>query len=385
MLTFYRDALTGLLILLVLSATILYAGANRARLHVPLLPGENTSLAWSSDVMPRSEKSETTLTVRDEGEVIEYDFSLDSEESFPYTHYAFDFSEHEHSYVDLTDYSHISFTVECSPHNVLLLVLFSFDEQITDLLKPETRRVSSSAFSCEQEWTTVTKAFSDLGTPHWWLQRHGLAFSDEDYQLNKTMGLAFVNSLQSATGTPSRVRISDVSLIGRAPTYLYVAVAVVAVLWLGFLVWLMRRYVTVMKAQLQRKVQSDQPLMAYKQLSIEPHKDKEKSALLRYMATEYATPDLCLERVSTQLGINRTKINTILKEELGLTFTAYLKKLRLTESARLLSENSDASISQVAHEVGYNNVSYFNTLFKAEYGCTPKAFQSLYLPKGDIE
>lgn len=121
--------------------------------------------------------------------------------------------------------------------------------------------------------------------------------------------------------------------------------------------------------------------MAYKELSIEPQKDKEKSALLRLMATEYANPELSLESAAATLGINRTKINQILKDELGLTFTAYMKKLRLTEAARLLSENSEASISQIAYHVGYNNVSYFNKLFKAEYRCTPKTFQNLYRKK----
>ena len=99
------------------------------------------------------------------------------------------------------------------------------------------------------------------------------------------------------------------------------------------------------------------------------------------MATEYANPDISLESVTLSLGINRTKINEILKEELALTFTAYLNKLRLTEAARLLSENEDANVSEIAYLVGYNNVSYFNKLFKNEYGCTPKTFKTLYQSK----
>jgi AraC-like DNA-binding protein len=51
--------------------------------------------------------------------------------------------------------------------------------------------------------------------------------------------------------------------------------------------------------------------------------------------------------------------------------------LRLTEAARLLSENSGAAILEIAYSVGYSNVSYFNKLFKEEYGCTPKVFRSL--------
>ena len=90
--------------------------------------------------------------------------------------------------------------------------------------------------------------------------------------------------------------------------------------------------------------------MAYKKLSIEPQKVKEKGSLLHYMATEYANPELSLEMAAAHLGINRSKINDILKEELSLTFSTYLNKLRLTEAARLLSENEEAN----------KNNAYFN-------------------------
>src|SRR5690606_30776829 len=137
------------------------------------------------------------------------------------------------------------------------------------------------------------------------------------------------------------------------------AVLISLLIWALFLIGLFRRYVFVLTVDIREKVRLDQPLLAYKKLSIEPQKDKEKSALLRLMATEYENPDISLESVTLSLGINRTKINEILKEELGLTFTAYLNKLRLTEAARLLSENEDANVSEIAYLVGYNNVSYF--------------------------
>jgi AraC-like DNA-binding protein len=57
-----------------------------------------------------------------------------------------------------------------------------------------------------------------------------------------------------------------------------------------------------------------------------------------------------------------------------------LNKLRLTESARLLAEQDSATIQEIAFSVGYGNVSYFNRLFKEEYGSTPKAFRSACKP-----
>jgi AraC-like DNA-binding protein len=60
-----------------------------------------------------------------------------------------------------------------------------------------------------------------------------------------------------------------------------------------------------------------------------------------------------------------------------MTFTGYVNKLRLTEAARLLTEQSTATVAEIAYSVGYANVSYFNRLFKEEYNCTPKSFRAL--------
>jgi AraC-like DNA-binding protein len=117
--------------------------------------------------------------------------------------------------------------------------------------------------------------------------------------------------------------------------------------------------------------------VAYQHLSLEPHRDKEKSAVLNLLATRYAEPDLDLDTVVSETGVNRNKVNDILKAELGYTFSSYLNKLRLTEASRLLLENANASIAEVAYSVGYKNVSYFNKLFKEEYKCTPKAFKDV--------
>jgi AraC-like DNA-binding protein len=75
--------------------------------------------------------------------------------------------------------------------------------------------------------------------------------------------------------------------------------------------------------------------------------------------------------------VNREKINEILKMELGMTFTSYLNKLRLTEAARLLNDKAGETVSEIAYSVGYGHIPYFNKLFKEEYGCTPKAFRNL--------
>ena len=385
MLTFYRNVLGAFITTLILTALIVYAGIIKSNLNASLFPGRDPELLWSAATEPPAPVGKTQLSVRNDVGTLEYDFFLDSEQPFPYAHYTLAFIDAVQPYrlVDLTKYSSVSFKVLCDPKNVLLLVLFSFDDKVTDINNASTRRVSSTAFSCDSHWSTVTIRFDELDTPYWWLGRYGFEHSDTGYQLNKTMGFAWVNSLQSPINTPSHVKLTDVKLLGTDPRYIYAAVGVSLGVWVIFFVWIFRRYIIVLTAGIREKVKQDQPLMAYKKLSIEPQKDKEKSAVLRFMATEYANPELSLEMAATALGANRTKINDILKEELGLTFSAYLNKLRLTEAARLLSENEEANVSEIAYSVGYNNVSYFNKLFKTEYGCVPKTFKVLY-PQKDL-
>lgn len=379
MLTFYRNAALTLVALALLTALLVYGGVVKARLSVSLFPARDNNFLWAPAIEPGNTPYDTRLTVKSEVGTIDYEFFLDPEEEFPYTHYSLYFIKPEQPYrlVDLTAYSGVSFKILCDPKNVLLLVLFSFDEKVTDLRNQNTRRVSSTAFSCDTQWATITIGFDELDTPHWWLTRNNFPLSDRGYQLNKTMALAFVNSLQSPVNTPSHVRVTDIKLVGNEPGYIYAAVAMSTCLWVLFFIRLFRQYLVMLTEKLKKKVILDQPLIAYKKLSIEPQKDKEKSLLLRFMATEYANPELSLETATAALGINRTKINDILKEELGLTFTAYLNKLRLTEAARLLAENEEANVSEIAYSVGYNNVSYFNKLFKIEYDCTPKTFKTL--------
>jgi AraC-like DNA-binding protein len=380
MLKFYRDAIILFVMLMLFSALIILAGYLKSQIIVSLFPARDDALFWRSSTEPKEKKGKTELALKNEVGTVEYEFFLDPEKPFPYAHYSQYFTDAAHSFqqIDLTRFSTISFQVNCDPKNVLLFVLFSFDDKVTDLKNLITRRVSSTAFSCNQTWNKVTLELDDLETPQWWLSRFGYEYSEKAYRLDKVMGFAWANSLQSSSNIASNVKLTDIKLIGSDQRYIYGACIVCLALWILFFIWQLRRYVAALTIEIKSRVLEDQPLIAYKKLSLSPQKDKEKIALLRYMATQYTDPDLSLEAAAASLGINRNKINDILKEELGLTFSTYLNKLRLSEAARLLSENIDVNVSEIAYSVGYNNVSYFNKVFKQEYGCAPKTFKSLY-------
>jgi AraC-like DNA-binding protein len=198
--------------------------------------------------------------------------------------------------------------------------------------------------------------------------------SNQDYWLDKVLAISFVASWQGPTNLPAKVKIGELTLHGRDWRYAWIVGGLAAAIWIGFITWLFRQYTRSLIVEVENKLKKDRPLLAYKKLSIEPHRDREKSQVLHFMATQYRNPDMSLEFAVDALGINRTKINELLKDELGMTFGTYLNKLRLAEAARLLSQQDSPNVADVARQVGYINASYFNKLFKSEYGCTPGTF-----------
>ena len=61
----------------------------------------------------------------------------------------------------------------------------------------------------------------------------------------------------------------------------------------------------------------------------------------------------------------------------GETPLAYLHRLRI-DAARHLLETRPRSIADVSHAVGYEDLSFFRTLFKRHTGAPPRAYRSRF-------
>jgi AraC-like DNA-binding protein len=378
---FYRKTLSLCCVLLVLTLMAALLCINRAFLDTQLLPAPQSDLPWQALAnTDRDQGGSSTLEVRETTYSLEYVFKVGSGAPYPYASLAllFNPAEAPDALVDLSRHKELTFSVQCTPRNVLSLTLYTRDGKIDEMADPLAYRLPTTFFSCDENWREVVIDLRHLEVPDWWLRYHNLPLSDREYRLEEVSRIAFGNSAQSPTDTLSQVKIAEMRIRGENWLYLVLFGAAALLVWIVFGFWVFKQHTRMLIAELQQKVRQDRPLVAYQQLSIEPHKDKEKQNLLRYLATGYSNPDLNLEMVISATGINRAKINSILKEEIGLTFSAYLNKLRLTEAARLLSEQTEIGISEIAYSVGYNNVTYFNKLFKSEYGCSPKTFRTLY-------
>ncbi len=381
MLDFYYKATIRLLGLLLVSAVAAFVCVRHTYLDVPLLPPDAAKFPW--DASPHTDNHQgglSTVKINDARFNLDFELNLSEKAQYPFASISLLFKDDDGQpkMVDLSAYSRLSFLVKCSPANVLSFIATTVDEKATTPENYLSFRTPMTYFSCDEDWSRIELDLHHLETPQWWLDMFHLKLSMTEYKLEQVSKIQFGSSHQSPMRTPFRVQLLELSLQGREWQYLYYLATFLLVVWGAYGYWFFRQLTKALICDLRNKIQRDRPLVAYQQLSMETHRDKAQEDILRYLSTEYTNPELNLEGMVAALGMNRNKINDVLKEELGYTFTSYLNKLRLTEAARLLAEKGNASVSEIAYSVGYKNVSYFNKLFKEEYSCTPRSFKNLY-------
>lgn len=346
-----------------------------SRLNQPLLPASASAFPWaavsSSDAI---EGGRSQAWLNDASTRLDFSFRITDDFAYPYGSAGITFPA---PYADWSRVKRLHLLVTCTPANELLLNLLSFDEQISSADDYNSFRPSTGSFHCNDTPTPLTFELDHLVTPEWWLLEVGRPVSDTGYDRSRIRGFTISNSRQSPIRVDSNVQVMEATLDGRDWRLAIVAGVMAACSCACVFLMLLRRQ--------RRPVALEPPLQepAGEQVALaDSHqpvaatfkKDRDKRALLEFLATHYTDSEMSLELITSTLGINRIKVNDILREHCGLTFSSYLNQLRLSEAARLLCEE-EGRVAEIGFQVGYNNPSYFNQLFKKTYGCTPKVFR----------
>lgn len=370
----YSKALVRLVLLLGISTLTGYVCVSRSHHRVPLFG--QADFSWQLRTHKGNDAT-TSLDARVDAARLIMEFVLSGSSSRPYVASGLLFrdSNGKPALLDWSRFDKISVEARCLPAGTIRISLATFDDKRSRVDDLMTYRSPSAYINCDQDGAHAELDLAHLTVPQWWVDLNKLNPSDLGYSLAKVAQIEVGTSTASGVGVPSRIEIANIELHERKYGYLYFLAAFLTVAWAGFGFWFIRQYAVVLANDLHARMQKDVPLVAYQQLALETHREKGKSAILRLLATRYADPGLDLETVVAETGVNRNKVNDILKAETGYTFIGYVNKLRLTEAARLLVENTGASIAEIAYSVGYRNSSYFIKLFKQEYQCTPKAFR----------
>ena len=88
---------------------------------------------------------------------------------------------------------------------------------------------------------------------------------------------------------------------------------------------------------------------------------------------------LKLEDVASYFHLNKCYFCSVLKKELGKTFSQIVNEVRVEKSKELLREGNLSTLS-IALSVGFNNQNYFNMTFKKLTGMTPLQYRKIAHP-----
>lgn len=90
---------------------------------------------------------------------------------------------------------------------------------------------------------------------------------------------------------------------------------------------------------------------------------------------EHLDQGLSLQQVAKHVHMNPNYFSEMFKRETGQNYIEYVTRARMRRAMSLLTE-TPAKISEVANSVGYEDLKYFNRLFKKFTGVTPSEYRS---------
>ena len=94
-----------------------------------------------------------------------------------------------------------------------------------------------------------------------------------------------------------------------------------------------------------------------------------------YIEEHYKESDLSADSLCRCLNVSAAYFSTIFKREVGMSFVAYLTKIRLEHALELLRTTEDKTYI-IASRVGYMEPNYFSYVFKKQYGISPSKYRA---------
>ena len=99
--------------------------------------------------------------------------------------------------------------------------------------------------------------------------------------------------------------------------------------------------------------------------------------IIKYVENNYIEK-ISIADMAKEAGLSQSHFMKFFKNTMGTSFIDYLNDYRLTMVSRLLV-SSESSILDIAAESGFDNLSYFNRMFKKRFGMTPREYRKKFM------
>ena len=107
------------------------------------------------------------------------------------------------------------------------------------------------------------------------------------------------------------------------------------------------------------------------------HKNQQRlQAVYKYIAENYRRK-ITLDEIAGHIAMNKNAFCAFFKKSTNEPFIVYLNRFRLQMAINMLNR-TERNISEIAYEVGFSDIPYFNRCFKKEYGISPAEYRNKY-------
>lgn len=276
--------------------------------------------------------------------------------------------------VDLSDFDSVSIHVkEATPKRVFVFIkTFLPGISLSEPSQAATLRHNQYLLQLSPKQQKYTIKLKDFITPSWWTQMVKLQrelLPPETFCKTVAFDLHFIRICSDyRINKPEKIVIDRISF-HRKPAWFCYFLPPLALVYVGWLVSVLIR----------GQHSKNHPLfLKGKNLTVTSYREKELSQVKDFIETNYGLADISTRMVAQQLGLSPARVIQLLKDEYQLTFKQLINKLRITEAKRLLKE-TDLPIIEIAFNLGFNNASYFNKLFKQYEDMTPSEYREQFL------
>ena len=92
--------------------------------------------------------------------------------------------------------------------------------------------------------------------------------------------------------------------------------------------------------------------------------------ILKVIEEHISEEEFTIENFGNEVGMSRSQMFRKIKALTGKSCSVYLRSVRLAK-AKIMLQNHEATISEIAYSVGFGSPSYFTHCFKEEFGYSP--------------
>lgn len=301
--------------------------------------------------------------------VISFSYILKNAINFPFCIISFDLRYPSGAYPNFTKFDSVIIVSSSNRQNFFRLQFLNYDPILTDTNNIFSFRYSESLISTSKNLTRFSAPLKTFSTPPWWYARTNVPPHYTATHFATAGYFQIINGPANDTNAVHEVVIKEVLFKGIDRNLRLFFLLLIPIIWAIVFSWLY-----LLRAREKLKTKRENILESYERLEVKSYKEQERDRLYEYIKNNFTEPELSIDIISDKLGISKIKISDILKKDTNTSFKVYLNNMRLEYSCKLL-KNSSKSIIEIALDCGYNNVSYFNRLFKETYSISPSSYR----------